>query len=193
MDAGIAAVLGAAVGAVGTGMAALAGGWLAVRNVQQQIVAQHIQADHQRRFEHARERREPRSQAYADFIAQTQSVGTLVSTMSQARSYTRDEVQTMLEESSKVLRVRARVMIEGPIEVSDSTEAIVEAIMECRDQLRALASLPRASPKLRAMPREELIEQCDDGLGTLSEALEIFVEAARRALDADGVSQASSP
>ena len=114
MDAGLAAVLGAAVGAVGTGLAALASGWLGARNVQQQIVAQFIQADHQRRFEHTRERREPRSQAYAELIAQTQSVGALITAMHHSQSYTQDDVRAALEEIIKVLRARARVMVEGP-------------------------------------------------------------------------------
>ncbi|MBZ3908863.1 hypothetical protein [Streptomyces griseiscabiei] len=159
--------------------------------MQQQIVAQFIQADHQRRFEHTRERREPRSQAYAELIAQTQSVGTLISSMHHSQSYTQDDVRAALEEIIKVLRARARVMVEGPGDVADSTEDIVGTITACRHRLMALASIPGAPPELQAMPREELIEQCGDGLGTLEEALETFVEAARQALDADGVNHHS--
>lgn len=192
MDAGVAAVLGAAVGAVGTGLASLAAGWLGARNVQKQIIAQHVQADHQRRFEHARERREPRSQAYAELIAQTQVVGTLVSAMNRSQSYTTDDVHAALEEIIKVLRARARVMVEGPVDVADSTEDLIETITDCRDRLMALASIPGAPPEVQEIPREELIEVCEDGLGTLAEALEQFVEAARQALDADGVTQAES-
>ncbi|MFD3486602.1 hypothetical protein [Streptomyces sp. NPDC058665] len=57
------------------------------RNVRQQIIAQHIQADHQRRFEHTRERRESRSQAYTELIAQTRTVGTLISAMNRFQRY----------------------------------------------------------------------------------------------------------
>ncbi|MFD3330165.1 hypothetical protein [Streptomyces sp. NPDC058701] len=160
--------------------------------MQQQIAAQHIQADHQRRFEHARERREPRSQAYAALISQTQSVGTLLSAMDRSGNYTQDDVSPVLEEIVKLLRCRARVMVEGPVDVADSTEDLINMITACRDRLLVLASIPGAPPELQATPRQELIETCGDELGTLAEALETFVEAARQALDADGVTPVHS-
>ncbi|MEU5958756.1 hypothetical protein [Streptomyces sp. NPDC047525] len=187
MDAGVAAVLGAAVGAVGTGLAALASGWLGARNVQQQIIAQHIQADHQRLFEHARERREPRSQAYAELVTQTQTVGNLISSMNSSGDYTPEKVRAALEEITKTLRARARVMVEGPLEVAVSTEYLIETMCDFSDRLRSLASMPGGPPELQAIPREALIEQCSEELNSLAEGLEAFVEAARQALDADGV------
>ncbi|MGW0836585.1 hypothetical protein [Streptomyces prunicolor] len=189
MDAGIAALLGAAVGAVGTGAAAVASGWLGARTAQQQIIAQHIQADQQRRFEHARDRREPRSQAYADLIAQTQKIGTLVNEMNGAETYATDDVHNVMEETTKLLRCRARVAVEGPVKVADTTEGVIEAVTDCRDALMALASLPGAPPELQATSRPELIELCRDGVESLAESLTVFVDEAREALDDNGGNQ----
>lgn len=191
MDAGVAAVLGAIVGAFGTGAAALSSGWLGARTAQQQIVSQHLQADQQRSFEHARDRREPRSQAYAELIAQTQAVGTRVSEMNRSETYTEDSVHRVMQEIGKLLRCRARVMIEGPATVADSTDDLVDPVMECQDALMILASIPGTPLDTRNKPRAELIEVCGESLTSLGEALGVFVQEAREALDNNGGSTTS--
>lgn len=184
----MAGVLGAAVGALGTGAAALTSGWLGARTARQQIAAQHVQADHQRRFEHARDRREPRSRAYADLIAQTQTFGTLVKEMNRSESYTEEGVRQLMEETGKLLRCRARVMVEGPTKVADGTVDLVDVVMECQEALMALVALPGPGPDVRDLPRADLIEQCHEDLESLGGALSSFVEEAREALDDNGAS-----
>ncbi|MEU9785564.1 hypothetical protein AB0H92_32175 [Streptomyces phaeochromogenes] len=142
--------------------------------------------DQQRRFEHARDRREPRSQAYADLIAQTQRLGTLINVMNGAETYATDDVHKVMEETTKLLRCRARVAVEGPINVADRTEGVIEAATDCRDALMALASLRGAPPELQATSRPELIELCRDGVESLAESLTVFVDEAREALDDNG-------
>ncbi|WP_330301839.1 MULTISPECIES: hypothetical protein [unclassified Streptomyces] len=186
MDAGVAAVLGAAVGAFGTGAAALASGWLGARTAQQQIVAQHMQADQQRRFEHARDRREPRGQAYADLIAQTQKAGTLINVMNQVETYTTDSVREAMEQVTKLLRCRARVAVEGPVAVAGSAEDLADAATYCRDVLTALASLPGTPPEMQELSRTELVERCREGVEALAASLVVFVDDAREALDDNG-------
>ncbi|MFI0772799.1 hypothetical protein ACH4TQ_49400 [Streptomyces sp. NPDC021218] len=132
-----------------TGAAALTSSWLGARTAQEQIIAQHLQAAQQRIFEYVRDRREPRSQAYTDLIAQTQAVGTRISEMNRSEAYTDDGVHRILEEISTLLRSRARVMVEGPEVVADSTDDLIEAVMECQDALMALASIPGAPPEMR--------------------------------------------
>jgi hypothetical protein len=190
MDSGIAAVLGAAVGALGTGVAAWTTGWLGARTAEQQIVAHHMQAENQRRFEHERDRREPRSQAYSDLIAQTQAVGTRVTEMNRSEAYAADKVRQVMEEISQFLRCRARVMVEGPASVADATEDLVQAVSECQDVLMALASIPGTPLELRDTPRELLIGQCREVLEPLAEALGSFVEAARESLENTGTEDA---
>lgn len=186
MDAGLAALLGAAVGAVGAGTAALTSGWLGARTAREQIFAQYLQADQQRHFEHARDRREPRSQAYTDLIAQTQAIGTRISEMNRSETYTEDGAHGILEEIGKLLRSRARVMVEGPEAVADSTDDLVEAVLECQDALMALASIPGVPPEMRDKSRMELVELCRASLEASGEALSGFVEAAREALEDTG-------
>ncbi|MFI1212411.1 hypothetical protein ACH4UV_32965 [Streptomyces sp. NPDC020802] len=154
--------------------------------MQRQIEAQHIQADRQRRFEHSRDRREPRSQAYADLVAQTQHVGTLISVMNQTEEYTTASVHEASEQITKLLRCRARVVVEGPVVVAKSTEDLVEAIVECREVLATLTSLPGAPPELQGLSRTQLTELCRQGLESIAECLATFVEEARQALDDNG-------
>ncbi|WP_232656060.1 hypothetical protein [Streptomyces guryensis] len=145
-----------------------------------------MQADQQRRFEHARDRREPRSQAYADLIAQTQKVGTLINVMNRAEVYTTDGVREVMEQVTQLLRCRARVSVEGPIAVADSTEDLVEAASDCRDVLAALVSLPGTSLEMQAMSRAELVGRCREGVESLAASLSVFVGEAREALDDNG-------
>ncbi|MFF4484531.1 hypothetical protein ACFY1A_47320 [Streptomyces sp. NPDC001520] len=170
-----------------TGAAALTSSWLGARTAQEQIIAQHLQAAQQRIFEYVRDRREPRSQAYTDLIAQTQAVGTRISEMNRSEAYTDDGVHRILEEISTLLRSRARVMVEGPEVVADSTDDLIEAVMECQDALMALASIPGAPPEMRDKSHTELIELCRASLESYGEALGGFVEAAREALNDQGI------
>lgn len=187
MDPGIAAILGAAVGALGTGAAALASAWLGGRTVRQQTAAQRLQADQQRHFEQARARRETRSQAYADLIALTQAVGTRVLEMNRSASYTEDNVRRVLEPFGELLSRSARVQVEGPVALTDSTDAIVKAVVACRKTLMALAALPGAPPELKDEHRTTLTQRCHADLKALGGALDVFVEEARSALGNDDV------
>ncbi|MER6160734.1 hypothetical protein ABT147_35250 [Streptomyces sp. NPDC001868] len=186
MDPGTAAILGAAVGALGTGAAALASAWLGARAVRQQTAAQHLQADQQRQFEQARARREARSKAYADLIDLTQVVGTRVLEMNRSESYDEDSVRRVLEQLGELLSRSARVQVEGPVSLIASTDAIVKAVIACRKTLMALAVLPGAPPELRDEPRATLTQRCRADLKTLGGALDEFVKEARGVLGNDG-------
>lgn len=186
MDAGVAAVLGATVGALGTAIAAVTTGWIGARNVQQQVTAQLFQMAQQQRFEHVRDRRDPRSQAYADLIAQTQAVGHLINVATRSETYTVEGARDVIEETATLLRYRARVAVEGPGHVAEATDAVCEAATGCRNALTALAGLPGAPPELQVRSRDELIAHCGEHLETLDEALGDFIEVARQALDDDG-------
>ncbi|MGW1337825.1 hypothetical protein ACWD7B_26415 [Streptomyces rubiginosohelvolus] len=73
MDAGVAAILGAAVGACGTAIAAGVTGFFGRSHAKLQLAAQREQLERQIRADMATQLREPRRQAYASFDAELQS------------------------------------------------------------------------------------------------------------------------
>ncbi len=70
MDASLAALLGAAVGALGTATAAGVTGYFARSQVKLQLATQERQAERQIRADHTAQLREPRRQAYAAYAAE---------------------------------------------------------------------------------------------------------------------------
>jgi hypothetical protein len=66
VDAGVAAVLGAAIGGGLAGLTAVGTSWFNMRVTRLQNTMQKTEAARQRRFESLQERREPRSKAYTD-------------------------------------------------------------------------------------------------------------------------------
>ncbi|MGW1218614.1 hypothetical protein ACWD6O_19460 [Streptomyces californicus] len=73
MDAGVAAILGAAVGACGTAVAAGVTGFFGRSHAKLQLAAQREQLERQIRADLATQLREPRRQAYASFDAEIQT------------------------------------------------------------------------------------------------------------------------
>ncbi|MFF4736316.1 hypothetical protein ACFY2W_10545 [Streptomyces sp. NPDC001262] len=78
MDSGIAAIIGAAVGAAGTAVAAGVTGFWARSQAKLQLAAQRDQTDSQIRAEHARSIRDPRRACYIEFIVQTENVSEFI-------------------------------------------------------------------------------------------------------------------
>ncbi|MFH9248214.1 hypothetical protein ACH4LK_22635 [Streptomyces lydicus] len=75
MDSGVAAIVGAVVGAVGTGLAASATGFWSARTAKMQIAAQEAQGRRQLAFDKAREWRDSRKSAYSAFAERAQQLG----------------------------------------------------------------------------------------------------------------------
>lgn len=70
MDAGVAALLGAGIGAIGSGAAAFISGWFAGRQSQIQATSQAETTRLQVRANHLLQNREPRAHAYSAFLDQ---------------------------------------------------------------------------------------------------------------------------
>jgi hypothetical protein len=70
MDAGVAALVGAGVGAIGSGAAAFISGWFAGRQSQLQVASQAEATRLQVRANHLLQNREPRAHAYSAFLDQ---------------------------------------------------------------------------------------------------------------------------
>ncbi|WP_371538349.1 hypothetical protein OG210_21790 [Streptomyces sp. NBC_00466] len=164
MDAGVAAVLGAAIGGGLTGFTALGTGMFGLRTARLQLGSQESEAARQRRFESLTERRGPRSQAYAEFVAAGQE-------LVDALHVGRDEFLTQYEDlQSNIRKWRSTVAIAGPDVVALSAGIFADEVRNLRNEL--------AHGRLEGHPANQ---------GRLLEArLDAFAKAARRALEDEG-------
>ncbi|MGW2620935.1 hypothetical protein [Streptomyces sp. NPDC001500] len=170
MNAGLAAVLGAVVGALGTALAAWITGMWGSKNTQQQLDAQRGQAELQHRRDHQRERSVPRKQAYADLITKTmQYVDRVV--VREPTSY---------EQSQDLMRAATMVELEGPDSLMTEARALKAAIHDCQSAGDRMVRLNTPDPDAaaREADRRQLMLLRD-----INEALKAFTDAARDILD----------
>ncbi|MEU6181149.1 hypothetical protein [Streptomyces coeruleorubidus] len=165
VDAGVAAVVGAAIGGSLAGLTAIGTSWFALRVARLQVTSQETQAERQRRFEGLRERREPRAKAYADFMVGGQQ---MVDLMLRGHEDLPGALMTQLNAMGKL---RAAVAIWGPQSVADAAaEFLVEGAM-------VTARVTRDNPS----GPEQFMMSSD-----ISGPLNRFIETARAALEDDG-------
>jgi hypothetical protein len=148
MDAGIAAVLGAAVGALGTGGAGIVAALLAKSQVRMQIQA-----------EHARMIREPRKQAYASYaeaakkdyerLTEARLALQIAARLESHREDSLTRVGALVDESfehtnTELETWEAQVYMEGPRAVVQATVSLDNglvdlraAILETHDKVKA--------------------------------------------------------
>ncbi|MFE6158163.1 hypothetical protein ACFQ7F_04500 [Streptomyces sp. NPDC056486] len=175
MDAGLAAVLGAAVGALGTGGAAVFTSWWTA-------TTQERQSHRQIRFEHLRERREPRSRAYAEVVAQVQKMGRQLDKVEEP-DRTRDQsLDGFPQELSRLADLCARVAVEGPASIADQAQRILE---QARDAFSAASGLLEVAAD-EIDEHEEELWRSRYATMDLNTELGRFMDLARRALDDDG-------
>lgn len=131
MDAGLAAILGAVVGACGTAVAAGVTGYFSRSQMKLQMAAQTRQSERQIRADHAAQLREPRRQAYADYAAEISSkldsLWRIIDGLSQnppRREMTPEQLRFWDTTSS---RPYERVLMEGPEDVAYAAARLGEA------------------------------------------------------------------
>ncbi|MFF3558986.1 hypothetical protein ACFYXS_02940 [Streptomyces sp. NPDC002574] len=164
MDAGLAAVLGAAIGGGLTGLTAVGTGLFGLRTARLQLKVQESEASRQRRFESLQERRGPRSQAYAEFIEVGQE---LVDTL-HAKDWN-DYAKNYEPMQKKIRRRRAAVAIVGP-------DTVVQAAAQFANAVRTMRNEVQHSTTNRPWDYRRQIE------GSLDD----FAKAARTALEDEG-------
>ncbi|MEU6002663.1 hypothetical protein ABZ837_33230 [Streptomyces sp. NPDC047197] len=175
MDAGLAAVLGAAVGALGTGGAAVLAAWWSA-------TAQERRAHRQIRFEHLRDRREPRSRAYAEVVAQIQRMGRRLDQVNE-RDRARDlDLDGFPQEIDKLADLCARVAVEGPAPIADQAQRILVLTRMAFSAASDLLTVPVDEID----EHEEDLWRSRDAAGDLNAELGRFLELARLALDDAG-------
>ncbi|MFF3276305.1 hypothetical protein ACFYWU_36025 [Streptomyces chrestomyceticus] len=133
MDAGLAAILGAAVGACGTAVAAGVAGFLSRSQTKLQLAAQDRQLSRQIRADLVTQLREPRRQAYAAFAAETSAK--LEALWWVAEALAGDPPQC--EAAERLLRENfvpsadaayERVLMEGPEEVASAAAHLAAGV-----------------------------------------------------------------
>ncbi|MET9510745.1 hypothetical protein ABZX62_20185 [Streptomyces flavidovirens] len=165
MDAGMAAVVGAAIGGGLTGLTALGTGLFGLRTARLQLNSQESEAARQRRFDSLQERRGPRSQAYAEFVSAGQE---LIDSLYDRNQ--QDFLSTFEALQGNIRKRRSNVAIAGP-------EAVVRAAGVFADEVRVFRNALAHGP-MRDHPFNHKHK--------LERPLEAFAKAARTALEDEG-------
>ncbi|MET8511954.1 hypothetical protein [Streptomyces sp. NPDC005077] len=164
MDSGIAAVIGAAIGGGLTGLTAFGTGLFGLRTARLQLSSQESEAARQRRFESLQERRGPRSQAYAEFIAAGQE---LIDAMYGEQQDFLTQFEAL---QANIRKRRSSVAIAGP-------DSVVQASGEFADEVRKFRNeLARGAIRGHPLHHKGRFERPLDG----------FAKAARTALEDEG-------
>jgi hypothetical protein len=142
MDAGLAALLGATVGAMGAGGAALLTGLWNTRVAKRQIAMQETNLHRQLRFDRLRECREPRSKAYSEFIAQIhQLLREFDEINGMPPTVLMSTVLVALKTEMRTLYgCGSRLAVEGPQSVAASANSVVRQANACYQQVRELVA-----------------------------------------------------
>jgi hypothetical protein len=159
VDAGVAAVVGAAIGGGLAGLTAVGTGWFALRVARLQVVSQEAQAERQRRFEGLRERREPRAKVYAEFLDLGHRVAEALGRVSVSPSAS--------ERLGELRTLSAKVSVMGPLSVADAADEVVASFASW-----LVANTTRAVTVQDTLRVERTLRN--------------FAEAARSALEDDG-------
>lgn len=188
MDAGIAAVLGAAVGAIGTGGAGIGAALLGRSQARSQLKA-----------EHARSLREPRRAAYMAFAETmvkdhnvlSNAAGHLQVVARNAHPDAREELLNRARESYDSLEPNidhhahryAQIVVAGPPEVSSAASSARSAFIEFKSQVfHSMIELRRSQGS-----DPDMAESLSESLQSSHKRYLDFVHAAARAMAADGV------
>ncbi|MET9051733.1 hypothetical protein ABZW50_11345 [Streptomyces bacillaris] len=164
MDAGVAAVVGAAIGGGLAGLTAVGTGLFGLRQARLQLKHQESEAARQRRFESLTERRGPRSQAYAEFVAAGQD---LIDALYGQEQDFHEQFEGLWE---TIRKRRSTVAIAGP-------DPVVKAAGEFADEVRSFRN-DLMHRRRRSHPFNEKHR--------FERRLDAFTKAARTALEDEG-------
>lgn len=175
VDAGVAGVVGAAIGGGLATVTAIGTSWFSLRLARVQAKAQREESDRQRRFESVKERREPRAKVYAEFVTACQTVVRGVGQNVVQANQTRDRVRiTPLAEATAVAKMLAAVCVVGPAPVANAAEAFVDAMVQMQNVHYGPDG--EGAPEVLRHTRN-LDERLAEFLGTARAALEDYGQA----------------
>ncbi|MEV5472947.1 hypothetical protein AB0L66_11395 [Streptomyces sp. NPDC052207] len=136
MDAGVAAVLGAAIGGGLATLTAVGTSFLALRVTRLQLKAQESEASRQRRFESLRERREPRAKAYANFLNGAERFVELI-----VQGQPAEALMAQVDEMSKL---QSTVQVWGPPTVAAAAAWVVKGAVRATRRIHHEGNVSRA-------------------------------------------------
>ncbi|MFF8784411.1 hypothetical protein [Streptomyces sp. NPDC015125] len=189
MDSGIAAILGATVGALGTGGAAAVTGLWGARTVRVQLAAQEAQLRRGLRVDHVRDRREPRREVYADFLAQARAIERALGRYRE--SHTTD-MDAFHREIDKLDHLGVHVLLEGPPPVVSPSQELIRTAHRCIRPLRNSIGLRERFDAGSGECVDAAESVAEAGLVFTAEVRD-FAEAARRVLDDDSAVETPAP
>ncbi|WP_314178087.1 hypothetical protein [Streptomyces winkii] len=181
MDAGVAAILGAVVGALGTGGAAFVTGLWTAKTTQRQLAAQDAQLHRQLSIEHVRERREPRSKAYADFLAQARVLEVALGRYREMHTLDMEEFH---QELHHLDYLGVQVWLEGPPSVLASAQELMKCAHHCIRPLRHSIAAHQRFSEGASEYADAKGHVADMGL-EFTATMKSFADAARRALNGE--------
>ncbi|MFF3327782.1 hypothetical protein [Streptomyces sp. NPDC002889] len=183
MDQGVAATIGALIGAVGAVVAGLITVRLSLRGALAQIHQQQAQFRQQGLADHVRVRRDARRSAYVAFA---ECFYTFIEIVKRAHEIaetgeTRAALALIQDEATgadaKLLRARSVVSIEGPDDVTTAAEAVADRVriwLEMRLRIAGVSRQPLHFSDYASIETE------------FHTAFRAFTQAANRALDDEG-------
>ncbi len=172
MDAGVAAVLGAAVGVVGTTLAAAVAG---------------IAAQRQTRAEHRQWRRQLRRDAYAAFTAKADEAQRLLKSIDRELIRPGNDLDAIRAETDRLREIldgslaeaQAIVEIEGPEELAHAAEELARSLSACVADIQA-HTIGRSSGTPVTQSESQQIRRYTDHMSAKRGQ---FVDRARKAID----------
>ncbi|MFC9483266.1 hypothetical protein [Streptomyces griseus] len=152
MDAGIAAIIGAAIGAAGSACTAAVAGFWARNQVKLQLAAQERQVERQAREGRLAQIREPRKQVYADFANQgavlVQQLAKLKRAL-ESPQFSWDAVDPYLDDdtaSDRLVQCQHAVSLEGPEDINYLALSTLRSLLRARAHAVAWALKRAGSP-----------------------------------------------
>ncbi|WP_331745589.1 hypothetical protein [Streptomyces globisporus] len=188
MTPAVAALLGSIVGGVFVGVPALLSAYWARQNHKMQLEAQIDQVRLQIKAQALEQRREPRSQHYADFVngidvlAEYLSDHWLGTHMSPDVDVLATNLEEVLRQERMLHRNWSRVAIEGTEAVANSGLEVLETVSQISGSLRVDLRGRRADPPEDVTPRRTR----QNFWRAMNDAQESFISVARRSLQDDG-------
>ncbi|MFJ6571320.1 hypothetical protein ACIQNU_28295 [Streptomyces sp. NPDC091292] len=191
MDAGLAAVLGATVGATGTALAAVATGWWARSQAKLQASTQLQQTRLQLRSDQLYQQRGPRVDAYDAFLGGSYTVldkihNAIIDSRGMGRVEADQFIRSLKGEVDGLQPLWSRVAILGPHRVASAGLVLLHGIAEAGRIATAYVHAVVDESDAREQIKDDLSQRYFATAETVSD----FIEAARPVLDLDPTSAA---
>ncbi|MEV6105729.1 hypothetical protein AB0M28_13580 [Streptomyces sp. NPDC051940] len=186
MDPALSGLIGALGGAAVVSIGTIATTWITSRATAQQqagqLRQQAEQLQQQHRFEHLRERRDPRSSAYSAFLAKGRELRDTVSRDTQTAADS-SQMRSHSDDVDELRRLAATVSIEGPDEI---TQPVANVQMAASRVWLTAYQIAIARERGDTERRDAMLRDYIAAERELDRMLDAFLNCARKILDEFG-------